>query len=154
MPNFQGMHEEELKENGRLRRHLEQAERDLDEARAELWDMSARVCELRHSYALVLRGPIPYTAGTAISDFIGSLDKVLSGSPAPTQNDADRLAAIERQVLWRTEDMPVDAKAWEKVGGECWWVMHQDDAAGASFAPDLRPDEPGPLFLPILDPPE
>lgn len=67
-------------------------------------------------------------------------------------NDADRLAAIERQVLWRTEDMPSDAKTWVKDRGEMP-VYLCTEGLRLVEAPDHQPD----MIegeLPILDPPE
>lgn len=75
----------------------------------------------------------------------------------------DRLAAIDRQVVWRTEDTPWDARWWGKdSNGSCYWChwpgqTEEERRASAIFTEDARdywPDEPGPLFLPILDPPE
>lgn len=69
-------------------------------------------------------------------------------------DDADRLAAIEPQVLWRTDEMPEKARYWRKysiesAAPECVYKdMFGRELGGA---PDYRPDESGPCFLPILE---
>lgn len=73
----------------------------------------------------------------------------------------NRLAAIESQVLWRTEDMPQYAKAWMRYYAPgcglraAWILIDQSGTEQWKPAPKERPDgrpSNGPLFLPILDP--
>lgn len=94
-------------------------------------------------------------------------DSVPFDPAATTQIDAlryerdealDRLAQYESQYIPRTEDMPADAVGWLKDGyhGPSWLIAYHQ-AVGAmdvpSFvdAPDLFPDEPGPLYRHIVD---
>ena len=61
----------------------------------------------------------------------------------------DRLASYERATIVRDESVPEWASKWQKVdNGLCYWV-----GAGliTAPAPDLRPDDPGPITLPIVD---
>lgn len=66
-----------------------------------------------------MRGEIRTDDPGAIGDF-GDAGDLLYDALC----DADRLAAIERQVLWRTEDMPEWAVLWAKSSGGryCWWL--------------------------------
>lgn len=69
---------------------------------------------------------------------------------------AARYLDLREQVLIRDEleargiDVPEWADQWEKEGGFCRWCCYFDENK-ADVAPDLLPDEPGPLWRAILD---
>lgn len=84
------------------------------------------------------------------------------GTAAKCLRDADRCARIDRCCLLRSEtEAPEWAREWIKYRpggpipswrhgeeGRCYWL---DGRGGYATAPDLRPDEPGPITLPILE---
>ena len=59
----------------------------------------------------------------------------------------DRLAAYERATIVRDESVPEWADVWHKLRKTCWWDSH----GRTEPAPDFRPDDPGPITLPIVD---
>ena len=57
------------------------------------------------------------------------------------------LREYQRNTIKRDESVPEWADVWYKLHKTCWWESH----GHKDPAPDLRPDEPGPITLPIVD---
>lgn len=70
--------------------------------------------------------------------------------------DSEWRAQVEPQTMPRTQDMPPDAVAWEKVEGygdghPMWWRNVGGELLPDADAPDLMPDTPAPLHRAIVD---
>jgi len=125
-------------------------------AQRELADLRA---ELDNALGLIrMRG----VSETRAEHLPHALDVLLTRLDKEIQAQRIELANLHRQVLVRTEDMEEDVVAWNKTAeGRCKYLhaTHESDCYcmsgwGDDSAPDYRPDEEGPIFLVIVEPPE
>ena len=57
------------------------------------------------------------------------------------------LREYRRATIKRDESVPEWADVWYKLRKTCWW----DSRGRTEPAPDFRPNDPGPITLPIVD---